>query len=389
MNFCGIICEFNPLHNGHEYIISKAKELTGKNVLCLMSGNFVQRGEPAICDKFERARSAVACGASAVLELPAVYACSCAENFAFGAVKIFEALGIDTMACGVENVKPETLEKIAELKLKNSVEFVNCFKDELQNEINFNVALRRSIAKNLPEEDIEQILSSPNNILAVEYLTAIKKLKANIRLLTIERINNKKKSDANKYLSAKTIRERILNGEGVDSFIPKNAKLTKIFDKNCLKTLKTIQLLKIRQAEPSELFDCYDYNEGIEYRIKKLSVTAHNLDELATLTASARYREARIKKLLLYPLLNITKKVEALARTTKPAVKLLAIKKEDKTLLKTYNKDRISILSCNKDYLNLNREQQKIAALDLRASEIYRTILEEEKNDKKNGTLFI
>lgn len=389
MNFCGIICEFNPLHNGHEYIIQKAKELSNQDVLCLMSGDFVQRGEAAICDKFERAKSAVLCGASAVLELPTPFACSYAENFAFGAIKILSALEIDKLACGVENVKLETLEKIAELKYQNSIEFVNCFKNELQNEINFNVALKRSIAKELPSENIEQILSSPNNILAVEYLTAIKKLKANISLLPIERVNQKMNCNTKKFLPAKDIRELIYTGKNVETFIPKNAKFTKIFDKSCLKTLKTMQLLKIRQSEPSELANCFDYNEGIEYRIKKLANIARNLDELSELTTSARYRKARVKKLLLYPLLKISKEAEELARQTKPAVKLLAISKLDKTLLKTYNRDKISILASNSDYLHLSPEQKELAELDLNASEIYRTILEEGKNDKKNGTWFI
>ena len=122
MNFCGIISEFNPFHNGHEYIIREAKKQTGLNVVCLMSGNFVQRGKPAIQNKYIRAKNAVNAGATAVLELPTIFACSNAENFAYGAIKILSAIGATHIAFGVENTSLEILKQVAELKFKNSVE---------------------------------------------------------------------------------------------------------------------------------------------------------------------------------------------------------------------------------------------------------------------------
>ena len=170
MNFCGVICEFNPFHNGHNYLISEAKKLTNAEIVCLMSGNFVQRGIPAICSKYERAKIAIECGANAVLELPTVFACSNAENFATGAIKIFKALGIKQIAFGIENTDIEILKKIAKLKHENSVRFQTAFKNEIQNGINYNTALKRSIANTLQDDGIIDILNKPNNVLAVEYL---------------------------------------------------------------------------------------------------------------------------------------------------------------------------------------------------------------------------
>ena len=110
MNFCGLVCEFNPFHNGHEYIIKEAKKQTEADVICLMSGNFVQRGTPAILDKYTRAKYAIKAGANAVLELPTIYACSNAENFATGAIRIFKALNIKYLAFGIENTNLEILQ---------------------------------------------------------------------------------------------------------------------------------------------------------------------------------------------------------------------------------------------------------------------------------------
>ena len=132
MQLCGIICEFNPFHNGHKYLIEQAKKITGETIICLMSGNFVQRGDPAIQEKYIRAKNAVFCGADIVLELPTIYACSNAENFAFGSIKTLKALNVKHLAFGIENTNIETLQKIADIKLQNSITFQNNFKNEIE-----------------------------------------------------------------------------------------------------------------------------------------------------------------------------------------------------------------------------------------------------------------
>ena len=391
MNFCGIICEFNPFHNGHEYIIQEAKKQTNAEIVCVMSGDFVQRGEPAIEDKYSRAKKAISAGANAVLELPTIYACSNAENFAYGAIKILNAIGAKYVAFGVENTTLEILKTVAKLKYENSVTFQNNFKNEIENGINFNTALKRSISKTLNDKNVLEILEKPNNILAVEYLTSILKLKSQIIPVAINRCDDGYYETVNKgkFLSASGIRNKIFNGEDYYEFIPKNAKLDTFFNKNHIKTLKTLQILKIKQTPEKELELFYDYSEGIEYRIKKMCNNYPSFDEIVSNIVSPRYRMARVNKLMLYPLLVVTKKVIEKSKTTKPCAKVLAIEKNNKELLKT-KKQKINLIVSNNDYNSLNKNQNEIINIDLNASTIYNTIFDNKlSSDKKIGTMFL
>lgn len=392
MNFCGIICEFNPFHNGHKYIIEEAKKQTGEDVICLMSGDFVQRGEAAIIDKYFRAKVAVENGASATLELPTIYACSNAENFASGAIKILTALGATHLAFGVENTSLDLLQKIAKLKFENTSKFKDAFKNEVQNGINYNTALKRSIAKTIGDDGIIEILNRPNNVLAVEYLTAILKQNSPLLPVAINRCDegyNALETDS-EYLSASGIREHIFNEKDISKFIPKNAKLTYFFSKTHDKTLKTMQILKIKQTNAKELERLYDYSEGIEFRVKSIAEKQDNFEEALEAIATPRYRKPRVNKLLLYPLLKVTKKVVSDSFETKPAVKVLAIDKNKKDILKNFNKKKISLIVTNKDYETLNSKQKSIIDIDLEASKIYNTIIEKSNlDDKKIGTMFI
>lgn len=392
MDFCGIICEFNPFHNGHKYLINQAKTKTGEKIICLMSGDFVQRGDPAFEEKYIRAKNAINAGADAVLELPTIYACSNAESFAYGAIKILKALGAKHIAFGIENTNLEVLEKIAEIKIKNSLEFQNCFKNEIENGINYNTALKRAITKEIGTSDATEILAKPNNILAIEYLTAIKKLDTQIEPIAIPRIDNGYNSnlEKNEFLSASAIREKIYNGEDVSKFIPETNIKNSFLTKQIKEKFDTLAIFNLRNSPISSIAKCYDYNEGIEYRIKKLADNYSNLDELCSAVSTPRYRLPRIKKLAIYPLLNITKSLVFLSKTTKPAVKVLAISKQNKNILSEINKKHINLIVTNKDYETLSLAQKKIIEIDINASNIYNLVIgKQNNNDKKIGTLFL
>lgn len=392
MNFCGLICEFNPFHNGHKYIIEEAKKLTGLDVVCLMSGDFVQRGTPAIIDKYERAKSAILAGANAVLELTTIYACSNAENFATGAIKIFKSLGIKKLAFGIEDTNIKILKQIAKLKLENSERFKLAFKNEIQNGINYNTALKRSIAKTIGDDSVFEILNKPNNILAIEYLTAILKLDADIEPIAIKRTDNGYVSEKpnNEFLSASAIRDKILANEDYSKFVPDFAILPYYFSKENLATLDSLNLLTIRSSSAEKLSKHYDYSEGIEYRVKKICDSASSLSQAKNKIATPRYRIARVNKLLLYPLLCVTKDIVDVSQKTKPVVKVLAIQKKNKFLISNANKRKISLIVTNKDYENLSANQKKIANIDLLASNIYSCITNRPNDlDKKIGTMFL
>ncbi|MBO5344936.1 MAG: nucleotidyltransferase family protein, partial [Clostridia bacterium] len=359
MNFCGIVCEFNPFHNGHEYIINEAKKQSGSEILCLMSGNFVQRGTPAIESKYERAKKAITAGANAVLELPTIYACSNAENFAFGSIKIFKALGINKIAFGIENTSLETLKQVAKLKFENSERFQTAFKNEIQNGINYNTALKRSISSTLGDDGILEVLNKPNNILAIEYLTAMLKLNHDMQIFAINRTDNGyvSKTNKNQFLSATAIRSLILENKNHSEFVPDFALVKKPFNSVHTEIFEKMTILKLKQTPVSSLSKIYDYTEGIEYRIKKITMSFGTLDEITNNVASPRYRVPRVQKLLLYPLLEITQSAVKLAEKTKPVVKVIAISKSNKTLLSSYNKKKISLIATNNDYNSLSPAQ--------------------------------
>ena len=391
MNFCGIVCEFNPFHNGHEYIINEAKKQSGSEILCLMSGNFVQRGTPVIESKYERAKKAISAGANAVLELPTIYACSNAENFAFGSIKIFNALGINKIAFGIENTSLETLKQVAKLKFENSERFQTAFKNEIQNGINYNTALKRSISSTLGDDGILEVLNKPNNILAIEYLTAMLKLNHDMQIFAINRTDNGyvSKTNKNQFLSATSIRSLILENKSYSEFVPNYALVKKPFNFVHSEVFEKMIILKLKQTPVSSLSKIYDYTEGIEYRIKKMTMSFGTLDEITNNVASPRYRIPRVQKLLLYPLLEITQSVVKLAEKTKPVVKVIAISKNNKILLSSYNKKKISLIATNNDYNSLSPAQNKLIKIDLNASEIYNTIISSPNfDDKKMGTIF-
>lgn len=385
MEFCGVICEFNPFHNGHKFLFDEIKARTGCEIVCLMSGDFVQRGEMAIESKFERAKKAIMAGAAMVIELPTVFACSNAENFSSGAIRILKHLNIKKLAFGVENASLEMLQAVAKLKAENSEEFQLAFHNEIENGINFNAALRRAIIQKLPEA--EQLICSPNNILAVEYLTAIITQKAHITPLAIERSDNgyQSKTAHGKFLSASSIRELIMEGKDVSRFVPYEIHRTLGAEQK----LECLQIMSLRKSSAAALEKCYDMSEGIEFRIKEMSDKFATINEIAENVSTARYRRARVNKLLLYPLLEITKQKVKLSKRRLPAVRVLAVSKNNKQVLSAFAKSKLPLVVTNDDYNKLSAAQKIIMDTDFLASEIFRTIEGSEKNDKKMGTMFV
>ena len=391
MNFCGIICEFNPFHNGHEYIIGQTAKMTGKEIVCLMSGDFVQRGKPAIMDKYDRARCAILAGASMVVELPTVFACSNAENFALGAIKTLKGLGVDTLAFGVEHASIEILQKIAKIKFENSEKFTEAFKNEIENGINFNTAQKRAIVSALGE-DVSEVLNQPNNILAIEYLTAILKLHAKITPIAIERCDQGYYSNTSsgEFLSASGVRELMENRKNYSEYVPKYAKFDEILTENAKSVLNALAIKTLRDLPAKQLEKCYDYSEGIEFRVKKCAEESADLEKIIRAVSTARYRPARVNKLVLYPLLNITKATVEKAKKCKPVAKVLAVSKSKKHLLSTIDKSKINLIVTNKDYDNLSAVQKQVIEVDLNASNIYNLMLGKQFNlDKKTGSLFV
>ena len=201
MKTAAIICEYNPFHNGHLYHLKQTRAMLGEdtNIICLMSGNFVQRGEPAFADKWKRAETAVRNGADLVLELPFSYACNGAEQFATGAVKILNKLGIvDYLSFASETGNIEDLEKAV-------AEDENRLRSMLDKGLSYPKAMQESTGAD------ESVLKSPNNTLGVEYLRALKKTKSSIKPVTMMRKGN---------ISSSAIRLAYSRGDDISDFVP-------------------------------------------------------------------------------------------------------------------------------------------------------------------------
>lgn len=293
MKTVGIIVEYNPFHNGHKYHIEKTKELTGaQGVVALMSGNFVQRGEPALCDKYTRAKSALLGGADLVVELPCLYSCQSAEYFAKGAVEILEAMKCDFISFGMEEDNLQKLQKIAK-KMQNPD---YNFKQKIDTFLKSGDSYPKAIAKATGSDAI----NTPNNILAIEYLKAIK---------TMTPIGIKRQgSEHDGKGSASDIRAKLLSEENIESLVPKTTydilKTAKLVDKDAL---NAIVLYKLRSMSAEEISLLPDVTEGLENRIKEACNKALTLEELLELVKTKRYTMARLRRICTNALLGIKK----------------------------------------------------------------------------------
>lgn len=185
----GIITEYNPFHKGHEYHLQKAKSDTNSDgIVCVMSGNFMQRGIPSIIDKWKRAEMAIKNGVDLVLELPLVYSISSAEYFAFGSVSLLNSLGIvDNLYFGSEDGDVSTLKKIAEILADEPFEYKTILKENLKSGLPFHSSRSNALASYIKSDDILDILRNSNNILGIEYIKTLKLLNSSICPYTLKK----------------------------------------------------------------------------------------------------------------------------------------------------------------------------------------------------------
>lgn len=299
MKIASIIAEYNPFHKGHAYQINKIKEDYTDFIIVIMSGSFVQRGEPAIINKYERARQAVNNGASLVLELPLPYATSNAEIFALGAVNILNSMGIvHRLYFGSED-DVEVLRSLQEKINKNFDEAK--LKKYLSEGKSF--IRSRELATDFLSLEEKEILKRPNNILGLEYLRSLTKLNSSIDPYSIKRknVNHHDDFSLDNFASASHIRKLAYDGEDVSRFLPGydlvvENKLENYFD-----------IFKYKMiSEKINFRDYFDYEEGLENRILE-NLDAENFHDLIEKVHSKRHSRSRIKRLIIEILLDIKK----------------------------------------------------------------------------------
>jgi len=324
----GIICEYNPFHRGHWKQIRYVKERFGEEcaVICLMSGNFVQRGHPAVIDKSLRAKAAVECGADLVLELPVTYALSSAEGFAAGGVKILSEL-CDGLCFGTETGTAETLTETAGVLL--SARFSEKLRLFLEKGMSFPAA--RSAA--LRELGMNaSLLDSPNDILAVEYCKAILSQRADMKIIPIRREGSYHALEPDRENpSATAVRSMMDKGEEWQQFVPQDA--AEIFAHAPIHILAAGErsvLARLRTMADEE-FEALPYgSEGLWRKFMHACRTQSSLDKILTATKSKRYTRTRLDRMTMCAFLGI--KAEMMDRDV-PYVRTLAFNGRGRALL--------------------------------------------------------
>lgn len=226
MKAVGLVTEYNPFHNGHLYHLNKAMELTGADIsVAVMSGDFVQRGEPAVLDKYTRTSMALNSGVNLVVELPVNYAVSSAESFAAGALKVLDYIKADSIAFGSESGDIERLSKLAHILCDNEDTLYKEISKYTANGISY-AAARQKVVEKLTDKDTAAMLTSSNNILAVEYLKAIIKNNYAIKPYTVQRQGDSYNDTdiRSEYASATALREN-LKTDNISEYIPVKAGL--------------------------------------------------------------------------------------------------------------------------------------------------------------------
>lgn len=396
MKVLGIIAEYNPMHTGHIYHISKAKEITGcDTVIVIMSGSFTQQGNIAIINKFERAKQAIQNGVDLVIEIPSAFASSDAGNFAYKSVSILNDLNVDAICFGAETDNIERLKLISETLIYKDKEIWIEIKNELKKGISFAKARNNSLNKFLNEDDINIILS-PNNILALEYLKTLKVLNSNIIPFAIHRESNFNSHILeNCYTSSTSIRKALKNKcnlNDIQKYIPENvSKYLKnnkiIFNNDFFEILK----YKIISMNENDLKEINGVSEGIENKLKKEICNSYSYDEFLFKIKSKRYELSRIKRILVNILLNISKdEFNLLKENNSNYAHILAFNHDKKDLLSHIsNTSNIPVISSlnNKTLSYLNKYQKLSLDIDIYASNIYSMLINQKIN--KDYTNFI
>jgi len=384
----GIIAEYNPFHNGHLYHLEKAKEETGSNyTVAIISGNFTQRGNTSLVDKWSKAQMALLNGVDLVIELPVLYSISSAENFAEGAIKILDSLKVvDYIAFGCETANLGILNKFADVLYKEPKEYKNILLHELNKGISYPKARENALMMYLNDiRRFANVLSSPNNILGIEYIKALKKFKSTIQPVAIQRFEAQYNDTTftGNIASATAIRNIIKNG-GIDilsnvvpaptySVLMENLKIGHIISDLSVFEKEIIYIL--RKMNISQIAELPDVSEGLEFAIKNAANSCNSIIEFLNIIKSKRYTVTRLQRILLYALLGVTKKDILVSRKTNPYVRILGFNNKGKYLISEISKanPKLDFITSVKRFSdnNSNKNLQILFDKDVWATNVY------------------
>ncbi len=312
MRVVGLITEYNPFHNGHLHHLRESLRVAEADAsVAVMSGHFLQRGEPALLDKWRRTEMALAAGVDLVLELPFPFACNSAPHFATGAVRTLNALGVvDALCFGSEAGELEPLQELAGLLIARADEIARETAARLRQGVNYPVARSEIIARLAPALAAETI-ALPNNILGIEYLRALRETASPVRPVTIPRLGSGYHSTgiSGGIASATGIRKRLDEGNGVDRLVPESCYplLQQALDEghglDYDRLFVALQALLLQQA--GTLTGIYQASDGVMQRLTAAAMTADSYADLAALVKSRQWTLTRVQRLLSYVLLQV------------------------------------------------------------------------------------
>lgn len=373
MTAVGVICEYNPFHNGHAHQLLRAREASGAAfVVCVMSGHFTQRGTPALLNPWTRARMALLHGADVVLELPALFAVRPAQQFALGGVSILEALGVEALSFGSENSDTAMLWRLADV-LREEPEV---FRQALQAYLSQGLPYPSARSKALADALGLALPNAPNISLALEYLQALRRLDSGIQVYPVQRQGEQHHSKTLTPLaSASAIREALFaqNADSVRDTMPTDchALLTDAIEKGAYvhpEGLDTLILYALRRSSPEQLEQLPDMAEGLESLIYNEARRAATVSALLAQVKSKRYPYARLSRLLCYALLDLSRPLTE-AYPTPPYVRLLGFRREAGPLLRRFHEaGRIPLITRGADKRLLHHPA---FALEQRASDTW------------------
>lgn len=387
MKVLGIIAEYNPFHNGHKYQIQKAKECTGADyVIVIMSGPFVQRGEPALLSKYQRAKAALSEGADLIIELPVCYATASANYFALGAVNLLHQLNVVShLSFGVETHDLDLFYKLAQFLEHECDDYKRILRQNLKEGLPFPKARRNAVSILLGEE-FGLLLDTPNNILALEYILALNKLQSKIIPVPITRINNQyHQKELSSYISSATaIRSAVLEHHSDSFYEALPPAMKEIFHEYYGKTFPIalndfstfFHYQKITNPHPMSTY--FDGTKELEHRFRKLYSPTFTLEELIIPLKHKGYTNTRIQRFLLHFLLEITN--EQMQLFLKKDItyygKILGFRTDASILLKEISKNSsIPVFYRPIDGQKLSDLGKKMYQIDQNSEELYQLMV--------------
>ena len=347
-----VICEFNPFHNGHKFLIEKIKNSCADEVVCVMSGAFVQRGDVAITDKFSRARTALLNGADIVAELPTVYAVSPAQVFAENSVRLAYELGCEKLCFGAESSLEELKEALAILDA-----------DETQEEIASLMRAGTYYPRALSEavgDGYAGVISKPNNILALEYIRACEKFGVEPIAVPRKGADHDSTKTSGDIASGSKIRDMIKNGEDYSRYSPSRIEKAYSLDSG----LEALILYSLKSAKPTDSSDIAGISEGIDNLLYKYAQMYNSLEEILTAAKTKRYTMARLRRAALSISLGIT---AAMQSAPVPYVRVLGVRKDKTGLISS--RSLPLIVDVRRGYDGLSSTAKEVFDIDLKAAD--------------------